>query len=107
LVEAFIFGQTVDLAAEGFGLVQQLEAEWGMGYAESFQYEKGGVLVDGWQFELCSDGIVLFLYKFAVVGCGGEILRGPFEAGGSSLEILIYSEWLNLYFFISGCVVLR
>jgi hypothetical protein len=27
LVEAFIFGQTVDLAAEGFGLIQELEAE--------------------------------------------------------------------------------
>jgi hypothetical protein len=32
LVETFVFGQTVDLAAEGFGLVQQLEAEWGIGY---------------------------------------------------------------------------
>jgi hypothetical protein len=37
LVEAFVFGQTVDLAAEGIGLVQELEAEWGVGYAYCLQ----------------------------------------------------------------------
>jgi hypothetical protein len=47
------------------------------------------------QFELCSDGIALIFNEFAVGGCGGEILWCSLEAGGCSLEILIYSECLN------------
>jgi hypothetical protein len=41
LVEAFVFGQTVDLAAEGIGLVQELEVEWGVGYAYFSSMRKG------------------------------------------------------------------
>jgi hypothetical protein len=33
LVEALVFNQTVDLAAEGFDLVQELYVEWGVSYA--------------------------------------------------------------------------
>jgi hypothetical protein len=62
LVEALVFGQTVDLAAEGFGLVQELEAEWGMGYAycrQNFSSMRKGEYSAIGQLELCSDRFFL------------------------------------------------